>query len=425
MPVVALIGLQWGDEGKGKVIDALSPDADVVVRCQGGANAGHTVVVGSEKRVLHLVPSGILVPHVAGIIGNGVVIDPVQLVGEIDALEAAGYEVSSRLLVSERAHAVMPWHKELDALAEDLRGDAKIGTTGRGIGPAYGDKALRSGIVMSDFVNEARFVSLFDAALAARNAWFQAHGRKALVRDAHLPPLLSAAKRLRPLVGDAFERLQSAVRERREVFLEGAQGAMLDIDLGTYPYVTSSNTHVGGLLAGCGLAPRDLDRVTGVVKAYCTRVGAGPFPTEETGDVGSLLRERGHEYGATTGRPRRCGWFDAVAARYAIAMNGVEDVTLTKADVLTGLDEVKVCVAYRMEGVELSSFPVTSALSRIEPSYRVFPGWRGDFREARRAEDLPSNLSAFIAFLESCLGARVSAVSTGPERGQFLRRRGP
>jgi adenylosuccinate synthase len=425
MSVVALIGLQWGDEGKGKVIDALAPEADVVVRCQGGANAGHTVVVGSEKRVLHLVPSGILVPDVAGIIANGVVVDPVQLVAEIDALEAAGYDVRSRLLLSERAHVVMPWHKELDSLAEELRGASKIGTTGRGIGPAYGDKALRNGIVMSDFVNESRFVELFDEGLETRNAVFQAHGRKALVRDAILPPLLVAARRLQPLVGDAFEKLQSAVRERREVFLEGAQGAMLDVDLGTYPYVTSSNTSVGGLLAGCGLAPRDLDRVTGVVKAYCTRVGAGPFPTEETGDVGAKIRERGHEYGATTGRPRRCGWFDAVAARHAIALNGVEDVTLTKADVLSGLDEVKVCVAYRIGGVELTSFPVTSTLSRIEPSYRVFPGWRGDFTEVRRAEDLPPNLNAFIAFLESCLGTRVSAVSTGPERGQFLRRRAP
>jgi adenylosuccinate synthase len=425
MPVTALIGLQWGDEGKGKVIDALSPKVDLIVRCQGGANAGHTVVVGSEKRVLKLVPSGILFPQVTGIIGNGVVVDTVQLVAEIDALEAAGHLVGGRLIVSERAHAVMPWHKAMDRLGEELRGADKIGTTGRGIGPAYGDKALRSGILMADFVNEARFVRLFEAGLETHNRLLGAHGAPALARDAELPQLLAAGRRLAPLVGDALEKLQAAVRERREVFLEGAQGAMLDVDFGTYPFVTSSSTHVGGLLSGCGLPPRDLDRVTGVLKAYCTRVGSGPFPTEETGATGELLRERGQEFGAVTGRPRRCGWFDAVAARHAIALNGVDDLALTKADVLTDFDEVKVCVAYRLGGAEVASFPTTERLARVEPSYRVLPGWRGDFRDARGVDDLPANLRSFIQFLETCLGTPISSVSTGPERAQFVRRRVP
>jgi adenylosuccinate synthase len=425
MSVTALIGLQWGDEGKGKVIDALSPKVDLIVRCQGGANAGHTVVVGSEKRVLKLVPSGILFPQVTGIIGNGVVVDPGQLVAEIDALEAAGHPVAGRLVVSERAHAVMPWHKAMDRLGEELRGADKIGTTGRGIGPAYGDKALRTGILMADFVNAARFVRLFDAGLHAHNRLLEVHGAPALARDAELPPLLAAGQRLAPLVGDALEKLQTAVRERREVFLEGAQGAMLDVDFGTYPFVTSSSTHVGGLLSGCGLPPRDLDRVTGVLKAYCTRVGSGPFPTEETGATGELLRERGQEFGAVTGRPRRCGWFDAVAARHAIALNGVDDLALTKADVLTGFDEVKVCVAYRLGGAEVTSFPTTERLARVEPSYRVLPGWRGDFRDARGIDDLPGNLRSFIQFLETCLGTPISSVSTGPERAQFVRRRVP
>jgi adenylosuccinate synthase len=276
---------------------------------------------------------------------------------------------------------------------------------------------------MSDFVNESRFIGLFDAELRTRNAVFATHGRAPLARDAELGPLLAAARTLRPLVVNAFERLHAAVKDRREVFLEGAQGALLDVDFGTYPYVTSSNTHVGGLLAGCGLAPKHLDRVTGVLKAYCTRVGAGPFPTEETGDLGNTLRERGHEYGATTGRPRRCGWFDAVAARYAIALNGVDDLALTKADVLTGLSEIKVCVAYRLEGAEVDRFPVTEKLAGLEPAYRVFPGWSEDFHDARRFEDLPENLRHFIHFLENCLSTPISAVSTGPERGQLVRRR--
>jgi adenylosuccinate synthase len=424
MAVRALIGLQWGDEGKGKVIDARSAKVDVVVRCQGGANAGHTVVVGGQKRVLRLVPSGILFPQVTGLIGNGVVVDPVQLVQEIDALDASGFALGGRLFASSRAHVVLPYHRELDLLSEDERGGAKLGTTGRGIGPAYADKAARLGVVLGDFVNERRFTPRFDVAFALKNKTLAAGGRPTLVRDALLAELLPAARRLKPLVADVFEKLQSAVAERREIWLEGAQGALLDVDHGTYPFVTSSNTHIGGLLSGAGLAPRHLDGVTGVAKAYTTRVGEGPFPTEDHGPTGAAIRERGGEFGAVTGRPRRCGWLDLVALRYAVRLNGADEITLTKADVLSGLEDVKVCVAYRVAGVESREFPSADALGDIEPAYRTFKGWREDIADVRRFEDLPPALQAYIRFVESYLETPITWVSTGPERGQIFRRGG-
>jgi adenylosuccinate synthase len=424
MTVRALIGLQWGDEGKGKVIDARSSKVDVVVRCQGGANAGHTVVVGGMKRVLRLVPSGILFPQVTGMIGNGVVVDPMQFVQEIDALDAAGFALEGRLFASARAHVVLPFHRELDLLAEEQRGGGKLGTTGRGIGPTYADKASRLGVVLGDFVNEGRFLPRFDAALALKNKTLVAGGRPPIDRDAALAELLPAARRLKPLVADVFERLQAAVAERREIWLEGAQGALLDVDHGTYPYVTSSNTHIGGLLSGAGLAPRQLDGVTGVAKAYATRVGEGPFPTEDKGPVGAAIRERGGEFGAVTGRPRRCGWLDLVALRYAVRLNGVDEITLTKADILSGLEDVKVCVAYRVAGVESKEFPATQALSEIEPAYRTFKGWKGELADVRRFEDLPVELQAYIRFVESYLETPIAWVSTGPERGQIFRRSG-
>jgi adenylosuccinate synthase len=422
MAVRALIGLQWGDEGKGKVIDALSAKVDVVVRCQGGANAGHTVVVGGKKRVLRLVPSGILFPQVVGLIGNGVVVDPVQLVEEIDGLEAAGFDLAGRLFVSARAHVVLPYHKELDLLAEEERGGGKLGTTGRGIGPTYGDKAARHGVTLGEFVHEERFRARFAAQLALKNRTLVAGGRKALDADALLATLLPAARRLKPIVVDAFERLQAAVAARREIWLEGAQGAMLDIDHGTYPFVTSSSTHLGGLLSGAGLAPRQLDGVTGVAKAYATRVGEGPFPTEEKGAIGERIRSVGGEFGAVTGRPRRCGWLDLVALRYAVRLNGVDEIALTKADVLSGLDEVKACVAYRVGGVETREFPATEELCGVEPAYRSFPGWQADVADVRRFEDLPVELRSYVAFVESYLETPITLISTGPERGQMFRR---
>ena len=422
MPVMALLGLQWGDEGKGKVIDALSASVDAVVRCQGGANAGHTVIVGGKKRVLHLVPSGMLYAHVVGIIGNGVVIDPAKLVDEIAALAAAGHDLAGRLVISERAHLVMPWHKELDAAAESARGDMKIGTTGRGIGPCYADRASRSGICAGDFLVEERFIRNFDAQLAAKNRLLEAYGRPALRRDEHLEPILAAGRALRPHVKDAFAPLRDLVAAGKEVILEGAQGSMLDIDHGTYPYVTSSHTHVGGLLAGCGLPARALDRVTGVVKAYCTRVGAGPFPTEETGAIGETIRTKGGEFGATTGRPRRCGWFDAVAVKYAVESNGVDTLVVTKGDILSGLGDVKACTGYRIGGRLLEGYPRSEDLALVEPEWRTFTGWDEDVSGVRRWEDLPESLRAFVGFVDAHSGARVGWVSTGPERSQMLRR---
>jgi adenylosuccinate synthase len=422
LTVRALIGLQWGDEGKGKVIDALSAKVDVVVRCQGGANAGHTVVVGGEKRVLRLVPSGILFPQVTGLIGNGVVVDPLQLVEEIDGLEAAGFRLAGRLFVSARAHVVLPYHKELDLLAEAERGGAKIGTTGRGIGPTYGDKAARHGVTLGEFVQEDVFRPRFIAQVALKNKTLVAAGRAPLDAERLLTELLPAARRLKPLVADTFERLHQAAADRREIWLEGAQGALLDVDHGTYPYVTSSNTHIGGLLAGAGLPPSLLDGVTGVAKAYATRVGEGPFPTEEKGEIGEKIRARGGEFGAVTGRPRRCGWLDLVALRYAVRANGVDELTLTKADVLSGFSEIKACVAYKLGGVESRDFPTTAALSAIEPAYRTFPGWAGDIADVRRFEDLPAELRSYVKFVESYLETPITLISTGPERGQIFRR---
>ncbi len=422
MPVMALLGLQWGDEGKGKVIDALSASVDAVVRCQGGANAGHTVIVGGVKRVLHLVPSGMLYAHVTGIIGNGVVIDANKLVEEITALGAAGHDMTGRLIVSDRAHLVMPWHKELDRAAEDARGDQKIGTTGRGIGPAYADRASRLGIQAGDFLHEERFIRLFDTQLAAKNRLLAAYGRPTLERTAAIEPLLEAGRRLKQYIRDSFVPLRDLVAARKEVILEGAQGSMLDIDHGTYPYVTSSHTHIGGLLAGCGLPARALDSVTGVVKAYCTRVGAGPFPTEELGPLGDTIRIKGGEFGATTGRPRRCGWFDAVAVKHAVETNGVDTLVVTKADILSELGEVKACTEYRLGGQAVASYPRSDDLALVEPGWRTFDGWSEDLSGLRRYDDLPQGLRRFTSFIESYTGATVGWVSTGAERSQILRR---
>jgi adenylosuccinate synthase len=422
MTVRALIGLQWGDEGKGKVVDAVASNLDMVVRCQGGANAGHTVVVDGKKRVLHLVPSGVLYRHVIGLIGNGVVIDPLVLSAEIDALDAAGFELGTRLFISPRAHVVAPYHKALDRLAEAERGGGKIGTTGRGIGPAYGDKAARVGVRMGDFILEDRFTSLLEAQLAVKNKTLVAAGVAPLSKDAILAELLPAARRLRPFVADTFEMLHAAVDARRAIWLEGAQGALLDLDLGTYPYVTSSNTHVGGLLSGAGLPPRSLSGVVGVAKAYATRVGEGPFPTEDSGPIGEELRRRGAEFGATTGRPRRCGWLDLVALRYAVRQNGVDEIALTKADVLSGFPEIKACVAYKIGGVETRDFPNTDALSDVEPAYRTFDGFTGEIADMRRFEDLPPALRAFVSFVESYVETPITLVSTGPDREQLIRR---
>jgi adenylosuccinate synthase len=422
MSVTALLGLQWGDEGKGRIVDALSASMEVVVRAQGGANAGHTVKVGERTRVLHLVPSGMLFPQVTGVIGNGVVVDPFTLVQEIDELGATGCEVGGRLLLSDRAHLVLPYHPEVDKALEERRGQRALGTTGRGIGPAYADKAARVGIRAGDLLDPAAAREQIQEEVASKNVWLTALGRRPLDGKDVAGRVMGVAGRLLPFLADTVAFLNDAAQSGRAILVEGAQGALLDVDLGTYPFVTSSNCHLGGLLAGSGLSPRVITRVIGVAKAYCTRVGSGPFPTEDHGRAGEVLREKGREYGATTGRPRRCGWFDAIAARYAARTNGITEIALTKADVLSGQPVVRAGAAYRIDGRVVSEFPSGSRLDRAQPQWREFPGFEADLGAARRFDDLPRTVRDLVAFIEEACGAPVTFVSTGPERDQAIRR---
>ncbi len=421
MSVTALLGLQWGDEGKGKMVDALGSDLDIVVRAQGGANAGHTVRVGETTRVLHLIPSAMLNGHVLGVIGNGVVVDPLTLVRELDALAASGVLVEDRLVLGERAHLVLPWHQALDEAMEIARGAAAIGTTKRGIGPAYMDKAARNGIPAAWLTRPKEFAQRVREDLEQKNLMLRALGAKALDADTFLPGLLAVAARLAPRVADSVGLLLDAEEQGKRILIEGAQGALLDLDLGSYPFVTSSNCHMGGLLAGSGLPPRSVGRVIAVAKAYCTRVGAGPFPTEDCGAVGEGLRRRGHEFGSTTGRPRRCGWFDIVAARFAARTNGVTEIALTKADVLTGEPVVKLCTAYEVDGVRTTDFP-GAALERAKPVYEEFEGWSDDLTGHRDSDALPQALQVLIKRIEVGTGVPVTLVSTGPERSQTVLR---
>ncbi len=419
MPVNALIGLQWGDEGKGKMIDVLSADADWVVRCQGGSNAGHTVQVGEETLVLHLVPSGILRAHARCLIGHGVVLDPAKLLEEMELLQTQGVELRERLFLSDRCHLVFPHHRIVDALQEKGRGGAKIGTTGRGIGPAYADKAARRGLRLHDFLHKDRLASHLEA-------------RHSEVRerypDAALPSWEEVlhqqaeyAERLAPYVADTVSMLLEAYRGDARIFLEGAQGALLDIDVGTYPYVTSSNTQSGGLVTGSGLPPASLSDVVGVAKAYTTRVGEGPFPTELEDESGRRMRDRGHEYGATTGRPRRCGWYDGVAARFAVETNGVTSLALTKADVLSGFEKVRICTAYEIDGRPLASPPAAIRdLERVRPVYAEMEGWSEDISGCRTYDALPKALKLYVEAVETVSGAPVRRVSVGPRRQDII-----
>ena len=419
MPVNALIGLQWGDEGKGKMIDVLSADADWVVRCQGGSNAGHTVQVGDETLVLHLVPSGILRANARCIIGHGVVLDPGKLLEEMDVLASQRVELLGRLFLSNRCHVVFPHHKVLDALQEEGRGGAKIGTTGRGIGPAYADKAARRGLRLHDYLIPDRLSSH----LAVRHAQIREH-----YPQAELPPLdevvaqhQAFAEKLAPHVVDTVGMLLDAYRRDARIFLEGAQGALLDIDVGTYPFVTSSNTQSGGLVTGSGLPPGAFRDVLGVAKAYVTRVGEGPFPTELDDESGRRMRDRGHEYGATTGRPRRCGWFDGVAARFAVETNGVTSLALTKADVLSGFERVRLCTAYELDGRSLETPPAAIRdLGRVRPVYREMEGWSEDISGCRTYDALPKALKLYVEAVEAVSGAPVGRVSVGPRRQDII-----
>jgi adenylosuccinate synthase len=417
---LAVLGAQWGDEGKGKIVDLLTPRFDIVARYQGGHNAGHTVYVNGTKFVLRLIPSGILHPDVVCVIGNGVVVDPQALFSELDELTRNGIDVRNRLFVSDKAHLILPYHRDLDLLSEARRGERKIGTTSRGIGPAYEDKIGRRGIRAGD---------LADPTALEQNVRDNVVARNRLVQDSHmewqpvLDQLLESGKRLLPIVRDISLMLAESTRAGRSILFEGAQGTLLDIDHGTYPYVTSSNASIGGVCTGLGVGPRAIDGVLGVVKAYTTRVGEGPLPTELTGEMGNRLRDSGNEYGAVTGRPRRCGWYDAVAVRYGVRINGLDALALTKLDVLDGLERIEICTAYRCGSRTLTEFPSDlRQLAACEPEYESMPGWSTPTKGAKRFADLPENARRYIARLEQVSGVPAAIVSTGSDREDTILR---
>ena len=419
MPAIVLIGAQWGDEGKGKATDALGSRADYVVKFNGGNNAGHTVVVGDEKYALHLLPSGILSPGCVPVIGNGVVIDLSVLFSEIEALTSRGIDCST-LLVSANAHLIPSYNRTLDKVTERFLGNAKIGTTGRGIGPTYADKMARIGIRIQDLFDEDVLRSKVVGALNLKNqVLVKIYNRKAFEVDAVVRELQEFAERLRPMVADTALLLDRMLRDGKTVVLEAGQATLLDVDHGTYPFVTSSNATAGGACTGSGIPPTLITRVIAVVKAYTTRVGEGPFPTELLDAKGELLRNAGAEFGTTTGRPRRCGWFDAPVARYTARINGVTDFVLTKLDVLTGMDEVPVCVAYEIDGQRVDELPPSQAeFARAVPIYENYPGWTEDISAARTLEDLPRNARDYVAALEKMINAPISVIGVGPGRDQ-------
>ena len=417
MPAIVLLGAQWGDEGKGKATDLLGGRVDYVVRYQGGNNAGHTVVIGDAKYALHLLPSGILSPGVIPVIGNGVVVDPAVLLAEMAGLEARGVD-TSRLLISASAHLITPYHVTLDKVAERFLGKAKIGTTGRGIGPTYMDKVGRLGIRVQDLFDPSILRQKVEGALVNKNqVLIKVFNRRELEVDAITEELLQYAEPLRPHVADTALVLNDALDAGRTVLLEGGQGTLLDVDHGTYPFVTSSNPTAGGACTGSGIGPTRITRVIGILKAYTTRVGSGPFPTELHDEWGERLRSVGGEVGVTTGRPRRCGWFDAPIARYATRVNGLTDIFLTKLDVLTGIERIPVCVAYEIEGQRIDELPMTQTdFHHAKPIYEELPGWTEDISGARSIEDLPPNAQAYVRYLEQLSGAPISAIGVGQDR---------
>jgi adenylosuccinate synthase len=423
MPGTILVGAQWGDEGKGKATDLLADRMDVNVRYQGGNNAGHTVMVGGRTFKLHLVPSGVLYPHVVPVIGNGVVIDPGVLLAELAALEAQGIS-TAKLLVSANAHLIMPWHKERDKLTERHLGGNRIGTTGRGIGPAYGDKAARLGIRVQDLLDPKILRQKVEMVLKERNPLLaKVYNRLPIDPDAVVEEYATYAEALRPRIIDTSLYLWKALRDGKQVLFEGAQGAMLDVDHGTYPFVTSSSPVAGGALAGTGVGPREIERVIGIAKAYTTRVGAGPFPTELVDGAGDVLRREGVEYGTTTERPRRCGWLDTVVLRHAARINGLTELFVTKLDVLSAFDQLPVAVAYRVDGEVTDEWPLTQTqVHHAEPVYEQFEGWREDVTGVTRYADLPRAARAYVEAVEKLSGVPVTAVFVGPAREQTLLR---
>jgi adenylosuccinate synthase len=422
MSNLVILGAQWGDEGKGKIVDLLSSRFDAVARFQGGANAGHTVVIGDRKTVLHQVPSGILGDIPLCVIGNGAVVDPAGLIEEIDMLTEQGITVDGRFFVSDRAAMVMPYHRLLDTWNEERLAGKKIGTTGRGIGPTYADKYSRTGMRMGDLLNKARMRKKIEDHLKQFNELAtEYYGKEPLVASEIIAKLESYADRLSAMIADTRSMLYDSIIDGKKVMFEGAQGTMLDIDHGTYPYVTSSNTTSGGVCTGTGLPPKFIGTAFGILKAYCTRVGEGPFPSEDLGQTGNDLRDAGGEYGATTGRPRRCGWFDAVAARYAVELNGLDGVIVTKIDVLDRLDEIKICTAYKLDGKQIDTVPACiEQLSRCEPVYETFKVWDGETAGKSNYDELPAKAHEYIALIEKLLGVPAVLISTGKERDETV-----
>ncbi|GAB3140862.1 adenylosuccinate synthase [Marisediminicola antarctica] len=423
MPAIVIIGAQWGDEGKGKATDLLGSRIDYVVKFNGGNNAGHTVVIGNQKYALHLLPSGILTDGVIPVISNGVVIDIEVLFDELEALTARGVDVS-KLRVSANAHIITQYHRTLDKVTERFLGKKQIGTTGRGIGPAYADKINRVGLRIQDLFDENILRQKVEAALDQKNHLLvKVYNRRAIMVDEIVENLLSYAERLRPMVGDTALELNRALDDGKIVLFEGGQATMLDVDHGTYPFVTSSNSTAGGASTGSGIGPGRIERVIGIVKAYTTRVGAGPFPTELFDESGEFLRSRGFEFGTTTGRPRRTGWYDAPIARYSARINGVTDFVMTKLDVLTGLATIPVCVAYDVDGVRVEEVPVSqSDFHHAVPIYEEFPGWTEDLTGVREFSDLPPNAQAYVLAIEAMSGSRISAIGVGPGRDAIIAR---
>jgi len=424
MPVTVIVGSQWGDEGKGKITDLLSRDMDMVVRYQGGNNAGHTVVIGEKTFKLHLIPSGIFYPNVTCVIGNGVVIDPAVLLSEMETLQAQGIEPKN-LKISAKAHIIFPYHRYIDQAQEKKREAGRIGTTSRGIGPCYVDKFNRRGIRIGDLYNEAAFMEKLKWNIEEKSFMLKNFYKMDFELDfnAILNDYLGHARMLKKFVAEDISVLVSDAAENgKNILLEGAQGTMLDVDHGTYPFVTSSNPISGGACTGAGIGPKMIDSVIGVVKAYVTRVGSGPFVTEIASEVGDFLREKGGEYGATTGRPRRCGWFDAVVLRYACRINGLTHLAVTKLDVMDELPSIKLCVAYKYNQKELREFPSElGILEKCEPVYEELPGWRADTTQARSYVDLPENAKKYLDRLSKLAGAPISLISIGAERGKIIR----
>jgi adenylosuccinate synthase len=422
MPATVIVGLQWGDEGKGKTTDFLAEQVAMVVRYQGGDNAGHTVVRGDEVFKLRLTPSGVLYPHMTSVIGNGVVVNPLTLIDELDMLTARGIDVS-RVRVSRSAHVIMPYHVALDQANEARLADAKVGTTGRGIGPTYGDRAWRLGLRMEDLLDRAVLVDRLERVLPEKNAMLRAFGRDGFELQELVHQALAWGIRLRDHLDDTTWLVQEALARGEHVLLEGAQGTLLDLDHGSYPYVTSSNPVAGGACTGGGIGPLQVDEVIGVVKAYSTRVGSGPYPTELTDEIGKGIAERGHEYGTVTGRPRRVGWFDAVPLRYAVAVNSVSSIMLNKLDILSGLDTLCVCIAYEIDGRRVETWPSSGeALARATPVYEYFPGWSEPIHGVRSLADLPENARRYVTAIEDHARVPIVLVSVGPERKQTIER---